>query len=51
MIDDVTVGEALSSSDYNIITFNLLYDSHTTWKEYYFDYRLSYRDGQMSAGC
>ena len=40
MIDNVKVREPFSSSDHNIITFDLSYVSHiTTWKEYYFDYR------------
>ena len=39
MTDNVKVGEPFSSSDHNVITFYLLYDSHiSTWKEYYFDY-------------
>ena len=37
MIENVNVCEPFSSSDHNIITFDLLYDSHiTTWKEYCF---------------
>ena len=39
MIDNVKLHEPFFSSDDNIITFDLLYDSHiTTWKECYFDY-------------
>ena len=40
MIGNDEVCEPFSSSDHNIIIFDLLYDSLiTTWKEYYFDYR------------
>ena len=40
MIDKVEVREPFSSSDHDVITFDLLYDSQiTTWKEYCFDYR------------
>ena len=40
MIDKAEMCEPFSSSDHNIITFDLLYDSCiATWKEYYFDYR------------
>ena len=40
MIDNFKVCELFSSSDRNIMTFDMLCDSHiTTWKEYYFDYR------------
>ena len=40
MIDDVKVCEHFSSSDHNIMTSDLLYDSHiTTLKEHFFDYR------------
>ena len=39
MIGNVEVREPFSSSDHNIITFDLLYDSLiTTWEEYYLNY-------------
>ena len=40
MIDNAEVREPFSSSDYNIVTFDLLCDSQiTTWKGYFSDYR------------
>ena len=40
MIDDVKVREPFSSSDHNIVTFDLLYEVHiTTWTEYCSDYK------------
>ena len=41
MIDNVKVCEPFSSSEHNVITFDLLHDSRvTSWKDCYFDYKI-----------